>query len=136
MKTDNRLNIKILTYKGYYDSVEYDLNSKMLYGQLLGIKGAYIYEGRTLDELESDFKQFVDDYLYDCMQDGVLPLKPNLGSFNVRIGMDLHFRASEVAKKRGQSLNGFVKQAIEHELNNSKSTHRLWFLCTHTGVRE
>ena len=113
-----KMNNKILTYKGYYGSVEYDLENKMLYGQLLGINGAYIYEGRTLDELEVDFKQFVDDYLYDCKQDGITPQKPNLGSFNVRIGMDLHFKASETAKKRGQSLNSFVKQAIEHELSS------------------
>jgi predicted HicB family RNase H-like nuclease len=107
----------ILTYKGYFGSVEYDLVSKMLYGRLLGIKGAYIYEGRTLNELETDFKQFVDEYLYDCRQDGIHPQKPNLGTFNVRIGMDLHYKASETAKKRGQSLNNFVKQAIEHEMN-------------------
>lgn len=107
---------EILSYKGYYGSVEYSLESRMLYGRLLGIKGAYIYEGRTLDELEADFKQFVDDYLYDCEQDGVKPQKPNIGSFNIRIGMELHLKATEKAKKRGQSLNSFVKEAIEHEL--------------------
>lgn len=61
-KTENK---NLLEYKGFYGSVEYDLESKMLYGQFLGIKGAYIYEGKTLDELEADFKEFVDDYLYD-----------------------------------------------------------------------
>ncbi|MDR2679421.1 MAG: type II toxin-antitoxin system HicB family antitoxin [Tannerella sp.] len=111
------MNNNVLTYKGYYGSVEYDLGSKMLYGQLLGIKGSYIYEGRTLNELETDFKQFVDEYLYDCQQEGIHPQKPNLGTFNVRIGMDLHYKASETAKKRDQSLNNFVKQAIEHEMN-------------------
>ncbi|MDR2920472.1 MAG: type II toxin-antitoxin system HicB family antitoxin [Tannerella sp.] len=113
-------NNNILTYKGYYGSIEYDLESKMLYGKLLGIKGAYIYEGRTLDELETDFKQFVDDYLYDCQQEGIKPEKPNIGSFNIRIGVDLHIKASEKAKKIGQSLNSFVKQAIEHELESLK----------------
>lgn len=112
------MNNKVLNYKGYYGSVEYDLESKMLYGQLLGIKGAYIYEGQTLTELEADFRKFVDDYLYDCREDGIKPQKPNSGSFNVRIGIDLHFKASAVAKRRGQSLNNFVKKAIEHELNS------------------
>lgn len=112
-----KIDSKILAYKDYYGSVEFDLESKMLYGRILGIKGAYLYEGRTLEELEADFRQFVDDYLYDCEQDGVKPQKPNLGSFNIRIGMDLHLKASEKAKERGQSLNSFVKQAIEHELN-------------------
>lgn len=109
-------NNRILSYKGYYGSVEYDLDSKMLYGQLLGIKGAYIYEGQTLAELEADFKEFVDDYILSFEEKGEKAPKLNLGSFNVRIGMDLHFKASETAKRRGQSLNSFVKQAIEHEL--------------------
>jgi len=109
-------NNKMLEYKGYYGSVEYDLDSKMLYGKLIGIKGAYIYEGKTLEKLEEDFRQFVEDYLYDCKQDGIKPQKPNLGTFNVRVGAELHFKASDKAKERNQSLNHFVKQAIEHEL--------------------
>jgi predicted HicB family RNase H-like nuclease len=110
---------KVLEYKGYYGSVEYDLESKMLYGRLLGIKGVYIYEGKTLEELDADFKQFVEDYLYDCKQDGIAPQKPNLGTFNIRIGADLHFQAADRAMRRGQSLNSFVKQAVEHELARS-----------------
>ncbi len=109
-------NNRILEYKGYYGSVEYDLESKMLYGQLLGIKGAYIYEGKTLEELEADFKEFVNDYILSFEEKGKKAPKPNLGTFNVRIGTELHFKASDRARKRGQSLNNFVKQAIEHEL--------------------
>ncbi len=107
---------KTLSYRGYYGSVEYDLESKMLYGQLLGIKGAYIYEGQTLTELETDFKDFVDDYIQSFEEKGEKAPKPILGSFNVRVGTELHFKASETAKRRGLSLNSFVKQAIEHEL--------------------
>jgi len=113
-----RANSRIMEHKGYYGSVEYDLESKMLYGRLLGIKGAYVYEGRTLDELDADFRQFVEDYLYDCEQDGIKPQKPNLGTFNVRIGPELHSRAFDRAGKRGLSLNGFVKKAIERELEH------------------
>ncbi len=109
-------NNKILEYKGYFGNVEYDLENKILYGQLLGIKGAYIYEGKTLEELEEDFKDFVNDYILSFEQKGEKAPKPNLGTFNIRIGTELHFKASDKAKKRGQSLNNFVRQAIEHEL--------------------
>ncbi len=109
-------NNKILEYKGYFGNVEYDLENKILFGQLLGIKGAYIYEGKTLEELEEDFKDFVNDYILSFEQKGEKAPKPNLGTFNIRIGTELHFKASDKAKKRGQSLNNFVRQAIEHEL--------------------
>lgn len=109
-------NNKILAYKGYYGSVEFDLESKMLYGQLLGIKGAYIYEGITLEELEADFREFVDDYILSFEEKGQRAPKPNMGTFNVRLGIYLHYNAVEKANKRGISLNSFVKQAVEHEL--------------------
>jgi predicted HicB family RNase H-like nuclease len=115
MKMNTKDNV--LSHKGYYGSIDYDLDSKMLYGQLLGIKGVYIYEGQTLAELEADFKEFVEDYILSFEEKGEKAPKPDLGSFNVRIGMDLHFKASETAKRRGQTLNSFIKQAIEHELN-------------------
>ena len=108
---------RILKHKGYYGSIEYDLDSKMLFGRLLGIKGAYIYEGKTLEDLEVDFRLYVEEYLYDCEQDGIKPQKPNIGSFNIRIGTDLHVLAADKAKKSGLSLNAFVKQAIVNELS-------------------
>jgi predicted HicB family RNase H-like nuclease len=110
MKT-NKTNL--LEYKGYYGSIDFDLESKKLYGQLLGIKGAYIYEGNTLEELENDFRQFVDDYLYDCENDGIKPQKPNLGNLNVRLKPDTYLKAVREAKRVGISLNRYINQAVE-----------------------
>jgi predicted HicB family RNase H-like nuclease len=110
MKT-NKTNL--LEYKGYYGSIDFDLESKKLYGQLLGIKGAYIYEGNTLEELENDFRQFVDDYLYDCKNDGIKPQKPNLGNLNVRLKPDTYLKAVREAKRVGISLNRYINQAVE-----------------------
>ncbi len=104
---------KLLEYKGYYGSIDFDLESKKLYGQLLGIKGAYIYEGNTLEELENDFRQFVDDYLYDCENDGIKPQKPNLGNLNVRLKPDTYLKAVREAKRVGISLNRYINQAVE-----------------------
>ena len=110
MKT-NKTNL--LEYKGYYGIIDFDLESKKLYGQLLGIKGAYIYEGNTLEELENDFRQFVDDYLYDCENDGIKPQKPNLGNLNVRLKPDTYLKAVREAKRVGISLNRYINQAVE-----------------------
>jgi len=110
MKTNKT---KLLEYKGYYGSIDFDLESKKLYGQLLGIKGAYIYEGNTLEELENDFRQFVDDYLYDCENDGIKPQKPNLGNLNVRLKPDTYLKAVREAKRVGISLNRYINQAVE-----------------------
>ena len=104
----------LLEYKGYYGSIEFDLEGKSLFGQLLGIKGAYIYEGNTLDELEKDFKLFVDEYIQDCKEDGIKPQKPNLGSLNIRLKPEIYLRAVREAKREGVSLNQFINKAVEN----------------------
>ncbi|NLO71092.1 MAG: type II toxin-antitoxin system HicB family antitoxin [Porphyromonadaceae bacterium] len=109
----NNSKLNIFEYKGYYGSIEFDLDSKKLYGQLLGIKGAYIYEGNTLEELEEDFKQFVDDYIIDCEEDGIKPQKPNLGSLNVRLKLETYLKAVREAKRKGISLNRLINKAVE-----------------------
>lgn len=113
MKTKKTNITNLLEYKGYYGSIEFDLDNKTLYGKLLGIKGAYIYEGYTLDELEKDFKQFVDDYLFDCKNDGVKPQKPNLGSLNVRLKPKTYLMAVREAEREGISLNRYINKAVD-----------------------
>jgi predicted HicB family RNase H-like nuclease len=45
------------------------------------------------------------------------PEKPYKGSFNVRIGADLHRRAALLAHAKGISLNALVEDAIRHSMN-------------------
>ena len=44
--------------------------------------------------------------------------KPFKGSFNVRIGSDLHREAMMQAQDQGINLNEFVKQAIETSVHH------------------
>lgn len=107
---------KLLEYKGYNGSIEISLEDNCLFGRVLGIQGSISYEGNNLDELKADFSQAIDDYLYDCEQEGIEPQKPFKGSFNVRLNPERHKRAAIAAQGRNVSLNKFINQAIEHEL--------------------
>jgi predicted HicB family RNase H-like nuclease len=55
-----------------------------------------------LDELEADFKESVNDYLQTCREAGIEPKKPYKGSFNVRIGQELHENAAKRAGEIGK----------------------------------
>lgn len=105
-----------LEYRDYIGSIEVSLADNCLFGRVLGIQGSISYEGNTLDKLKSDFKQAIDDYLYDCEQEGTEPQKPFKGSLNVRLKPENHQRAVIVAQHRKISLNKFIDQAVEHEL--------------------
>ena len=107
------INIDTLEYKGYIGTVEFSVPDRCFHGRILGITDLFTYEGNTFDELENDFKNCIDDYLYDCKQEGVEPQKPFSGSLNIRIGSDLHKKAAVQAKKKGESLNNFIKETLQ-----------------------
>ncbi len=106
----------MMNYKGYYGSVNYDEDALILYGKLEFIRALVSYEGETVAEIKEAFSQAVDDYLTMCQQENIIPEKPFKGSFNVRVGEELHEKASIAALKRNVKLNEFIKQAIEHEV--------------------
>ena len=106
-----------LEYKGFYGTVEYSSDDDVLYGKVIGLDHSLIsYEGRSLIELKKDFHDAVDDYL-DSNKNAEID-KPCKGSFNVRIGPELHVRAILKAKSLNISLNSFIKKVLEKELEN------------------
>ena len=108
--------MKNLEYKGYTGSIEYSKEDDLLFGKVLGINGLISYEGKTGNELETDFKEAIDTYLADCKRDGVTPEKPFKGSFNVRVSPKLHQRAALLAMEDKMSLNNFVAESIRERI--------------------
>lgn len=102
----------VLTYKGYSTTVEVDVEDGFLYGSVIGMKDGIYFEGSTPQEAKAMFHEAVDDYLQHCEETGKEPEKPFKGSFNVRIGPDLHRQAALAAASRKESLNQFVAKAI------------------------
>jgi predicted HicB family RNase H-like nuclease len=105
-----------LQYKGYDGSVEYSAEDRLLHGSLLGIRDAIAYEGADVDSLESNFRAAVDEYLAFCAAEGKAPDQPFKGSFNIRVGSELHKRAALFAEEHHQKLNAVVSRALEEFL--------------------
>lgn len=95
-----------LKYNGYIGSIEASLEDNCLFGKILFIKALVSYEGKTVAELDAAFREAVDDYLATCHALGQTPEKPCKGSFNVRVGHDLHLAAALAAtrKKKSRSM--------------------------------
>jgi len=109
-------------YRGYYGSIEASPEDNCLYGKLLFIRALVSYEGQTVAELASAFKQAVDEYLDTCAQLGHTPETPCKGSFNVRVGHELHLAASIAASREQISLNDLTRTALKHYLAQSRTT--------------
>lgn len=100
-------------YEGYMGSVEYNEKDGCLQGQVQGMRDELLnYKGKSVFELEKQFKNAVDKYLAKCQKKGIDPKRPYNGSLNVRLGPDLHFRAAMMAESMDRTINSFIKEAV------------------------
>lgn len=104
----------MMEYKGYYGSVNYSDDDEVFYGQLEFIRSLIMYEGKDVTGLKKAFHEAVDDYLQDCTEENVDPEIPFKGTFNVRVGKDLHRKAAIFAKNHHKKLNEVIKEALIH----------------------
>jgi predicted HicB family RNase H-like nuclease len=108
-----------LKYKSYNGTIEASIEDDCLHGQILFIADIITYEGNTVDEIKASFKEAVDHYLAYCKETGKPANKPYSGTFNVRVGQDLHKKAVEVAYHRKITLNDFVAQSIKKAIEQN-----------------
>jgi predicted HicB family RNase H-like nuclease len=106
----------MMEHRGYYGSVEYSDGDGVFYGKVEYIRSLVSYEGEDVEGLRRSFREAVDDYLEGCGERGIEPEQPFKGSFNVRVGSDLHRKAALYAQERGMNLNNLVKEALESYL--------------------
>lgn len=107
-----------LTYKGYLGTVEYNGEDEVFHGKVHGINDLITFEGESVKELKTAFKEAVDDYLETCKELGKQPDKTFKGSFNVRLSTELHKKAAMIASQKSISLNDFVKRAISYAISH------------------
>jgi len=105
--------MKYIQYEGYTGTVEIDEDDNSLHGEVVGLTDMIAYEGKTPQALVKSFRAAVDEYLSFCAERGEEPEKPFSGRFVVRISPELHCAAAQAARDSDQSMNMWVKGAIE-----------------------
>lgn len=100
-------------YKGYVGSAEVDIEGEVLVGSLLFIRDTITYSATTPSGLETAFREAVDDYLQTCAEEGDTPDQPLKGSFNVRVGPELHRKVAIAARQANKGLNEYVCASLE-----------------------
>lgn len=107
----------LMEYKGYYGSVHYSDDDQVFHGKIEFIRSLVSYEGTDVKGLRAAFEEAVDDYLQLCKDEKKEPDIPFKGSFNVRVGSDLHRRAALIARNNNTNLNNIVVDALEKYLD-------------------
>ena len=116
------MNNQTFSYKGYTGSIEVSIEDDCLHGEILFIDDIITYEGTGVEELRTSFTEAVDRYISYCEETGKPANKPYSGTFNVRIGEELHRKAAKKAYLEGKKLNEFVTQCIRKNLERDENT--------------
>jgi len=109
-----------MEYNGYVGSVSYSDPDEVFHGKLEGIRDLVTYEGTDVAGVKTAFREAVDDYLATCQRKNREPDAPFKGTFNVRVGPELHRRAASFAAEHKKQLNSVVSEALESYLEKSR----------------
>jgi predicted HicB family RNase H-like nuclease len=101
-----------MKYKGYTGVVEFDEESGMLFGHVIGLRDGITFQGESVAEVTQAFHDSVDVYLEFCAKRGESPEKPYSGQFVLRIDPKLHRALSHAAEERGKSLNSLIEEQL------------------------
>lgn len=105
-------------YKGYLGSVKVSVADKCMHGKIEFINDLVNYEAETVEELKKEFEASVERYLEHCKLVGKEPNKPFKGTFNIRIGHELHEKSAKRAEEIGKSLNDYIKDTIKKDIES------------------
>ena len=111
---------KLMKHKGFYGSYEFDFEDEVLHGKIECINDLVTYEASDVAGLKAAFEEAVDDYLETCEMLGKSPDKPMNGSFNVRIGEELHKKVYLMSLEYSCSINDIIKKSVSNYLSGSK----------------
>ncbi len=103
----------VLTYKGFIGSVHFSAEDDLFFGKVEGVNDLITFEGNSVQALKEAFHYVVDAHIEDCERENIPARKSYKGSFNLRLTPDLHRRAAMAAQAHGNTLNAFVREAIE-----------------------
>ena len=108
----------MMEYKGYIGKVEIDEEAGILYGEVINVRDVITFEGKSVEEIQTAFRESVDDYLAFCAKRKESPEKPFSGKFVLRLPAELHRKAYIQAKLEDKSLNGWVTEVLQTALQN------------------
>jgi len=109
-----------MKYKGYTGIVEFDEESRVLFGRVIGLRDVITFEGESVTEVIQAFHDSVDVYLEFCAERGESPEKPYSGQFVLRLNPRLHRELANAAQARTTSLNALIESILEANVHSDK----------------
>ena len=105
--------MNLMSVDGYYARIEYNSDTDLFRGEILGLSGGADFYGANPDELRQEFKKSLDVFLEVCREQGIEPRRQFSGRFNLRIPPELHEQLAMAAEAQGKSLNALAQETLQ-----------------------
>ena len=105
--------MNLMSVDGYYARIEYNSDTDLFRGEILGLSGGADFYGANPDELRREFKKSLDVFLEVCKEQGIQPRRQFSGRFNLRIPPELHEQLAMAAEAQGKSLNALAQETLQ-----------------------
>ncbi|HSR50879.1 MAG TPA: type II toxin-antitoxin system HicB family antitoxin [Acidobacteriota bacterium] len=102
----------MLEYKGYTGKVDFDDEAGLFHGEVLDTRDVITVRGTSVEDLETAFRDSVEDYLDFCRERGEEP-DPFSGRLMLRLPPELHRRVYVEAKREGKSINQWIADRLD-----------------------
>lgn len=109
--------MNLMSVDGYYARIEYNSDTDLFRGEILGLSGGADFYGANPDELRREFKKSLDVFLEVCKEQGIEPRRQFSGRFNLRISPELHEQLAIAAEAQGKSLNALVQETLQKSVS-------------------
>ncbi len=109
--------MNLMTVDGYSAKIDYDAETDLFRGEILGLSGGADFYGANPEDLRKEFKKSLDIFLEVCKEKGIEPRKQFSGKFNLRITPELHEKLAKTAQAQGKSLNSLAQEALEKSVS-------------------
>ena len=111
--------MNVMHYGKYTARIEYDEESDLFHGRIIGIRDTIEFYGKTTEDLHREFKISVEDYKAMCAEDGVDPEKPFTGKFTLRVEGEEHRQLVLAAALKNKSLNSWAREILKEAASRS-----------------
>jgi predicted HicB family RNase H-like nuclease len=109
--------MNLMSVDGYYARIEYNSDTDLFRGEILGLSGGADFYGANPDELRREFKKSLDVFLEVCKEQGIEPRRQFSGKFNLRISPELHEQLAMAAEAQGKSLNALAQETLQKSVS-------------------
>ena len=108
--------MNVMTVDGYNAKIDYDPDTDLFRGEILGLTGGADFYGKNPKELRTEFKKSLQVFLAVCKEKGIEPRRSFSGKFNLRISPELHERLAIAAEAEGKSINTLAQEALQQRV--------------------